>query len=156
MKAERRAEVRWNGDLNEGTGAVTGSTSGQLQGLRVSWRARTEEPGRQCSPEELIAAAHASCFSMEFSGALAKAGTKPRHLDVTATVTFERREDQWSIVSSHLDVVGTVPGLDELAFAAMAQTAKDTCPVSRALMGNVEITVDAGLSAQDLAAAAGP
>ena len=156
MKAERRVEVRWQGNLAGGNGVVTTATSGQLEGQRVSWPGRTLEPDGETSPEELIAAAHASCFAMALSGALEKSGITPRHLDVTAVVTFEKNAHGWSIVSSHLEVLGSVPGVDEVAFAAIANTAKDDCPVSRALKGNIEITIEAMLSAENLAAAAGP
>ncbi len=156
MKAEKRVELRWQGDLAQGKGVVMAASSGQLVGQRLSWQGRTALRERETSPEELLAAAHAGCFAMGLSDALSKAGVSARHLDVTATVTFEQNEGGWSIVSSHLDVVASAPGIDELGFAALAASAKDNCPVSRALHGNVAISIDATLSAQDMAAAAGP
>ena len=145
MAASRTATVTWTGSLAEGSGTVTAGTSELFTDLPVSWSARTESPNGQTSPEELLAAAHASCFSMALSGALARAGTPPDHVHVSATVTFDKVGDAWTVTSSELDVVGTVPGLDEAAFDAAAQDAKDNCPVSRALAGNVELSVHSTL-----------
>jgi len=145
MSARRRAEVVWKGDLTSGSGEIVSSGSGVLSSLNVNWRSRTEEPGGSTSPEELIAAAHASCFSMALSHGLAQAGHAPEQLDVSAVVTFEQVEGGWKIASSDLEVQGTVTGMDEAAFQEAAEQAKDGCPVSGALKGNVEMTVNARL-----------
>jgi len=145
MAATRTSTVTWNGNLATGSGTVTAGSSELFTDLPVSWSARTEGPQGQTSPEELLAAAHASCFSMALSGALDRAGTPPDHLHVSATVTFDKVEDGWAVTSSQLDVLGVVPGIDEAAFDAAAQASKDGCPISRALAGNVELSVSAAL-----------
>jgi osmotically inducible protein OsmC len=142
MAAERRAEVSWFGDLMSGGGTIESVGSGAFGPLRVTWASRTEQPDGQTSPEELIAAAHASCFSMAFSHALAQAGTPPESLSVSATVTFVPGT---GITKAALDVQGVVPGIDEAAFQEAAEQAKDGCPVSGALKGNVELSVTARL-----------
>ena len=144
MPAIRRADVSWDGDLASGSGVVSASSSHAFETLPVSWAARTENPDKT-SPEELIAAAHASCFAMAFSSDLAKAGTPPQHLDVSSAVTFDKVDGKWTVQSSALTVRGVVPGLDQAGFAAAAEGAKDGCPVSRALVGNVALSVDATL-----------
>ena len=146
MTARRRAEVVWKGDLMSGSGEIVSSGSGALPSLNVNWTSRTEESGGSTSPEELIAAAHAACFSMALSHGLAQAGHAPERLDVSAVVSFEQVEGGWKIASSELEVQGTVPGMDEAAFQEAAEQAKDGCPVSGALKGNVELTVDARLA----------
>ena len=146
MNARRRAEVVWKGDLMSGSGEIVSSGSGALPSLNVNWTSRTEESGGSTSPEELIAAAHASCFSMALSHGLAQAGHAPDQLDVSAVVTFEQVEGGWKIATSELEVQGTVPGMDEAAFREAAEQAKDGCPVSGALKGNVEMTVKARLA----------
>jgi len=143
MATERRAAVTWNGDLLHGTGTITQVTSEAFGPLDVSWPSRSEEPDGRTSPEELIAAAHASCYCMALSAGLAKAGTPPDELSVTATVTFVPGT---GITKSALTVVGRVPGVDEAGFVAAAQAAKDGCPVSQALAGNVELSVEATLA----------
>ena len=143
MATDRRAEVTWQGDLPSGSGTIESVGSGAFGPLDVSWSARAEKPDGQTSPEELIAAAHASCFSMALSNGLAQAGTPPEHLSVAATLTFEPGT---GITRSVLDVQGNVPGIDEPGFRKAAEEAKDNCPVSQALKGNVEITVDAALT----------
>jgi osmotically inducible protein OsmC len=145
MAAERTATVTWTGDLTSGSGAVSAGTSQLFTDLPVSWSTRTEAPAGETSPEELLAAAHASCFSMALAGALAKGGTPPEHLHVSATVTFDKVDDAWTVVSSQLDVVGVVPGLSEADFDSAAQNAKENCPVSRALRGNVSLSVGSTL-----------
>lgn len=145
MAATRQARAVWKGDLMKGSGEVTAVSSGRFDALPVSWAARTEEPGGKTSPEELLAAAHASCFSMALSGGLAKSGTPPERLEVTATVTFDKVADIWTVTSSELEVTGIVPGIDEEAFAKAAERAKDDCPVSRALKG-VKVTVRPALA----------
>jgi osmotically inducible protein OsmC len=145
MAATRTATVTWTGNLATGSGTVSAGSSSLFTDLPVSWSARTEEPGGQTSPEELLAAAHASCFSMQLSVGLDRAGTPPDHLHVSATVTFDKVGDAWSVTSSQLDVVGVVPGLDDAGFHAAALAARDGCPISRALAGNVELSVSAAL-----------
>ena len=145
MAATRSATVTWNGTLAEGSGIVSSGTTDLFTDLPVSWSSRTEAPEGRTSPEELLAAAHASCFSMALAGGLVRGGTPPDHVHVSATVTFDKVGDAWTVTRSELDVVGVVPGLDEAAFDAAAQAAKDGCPVSRALAGNVELSVSATL-----------
>ncbi len=145
MSAIRRAEVTWSGELATGSGTVSAVSSGAFSDLPVSWAARTESPEGQTSPEELVAAAHASCFSMAFSAGLARNGTPPDRLDVTADVTFDKLEAGWRVVSSALTVRGRVPGISAEEFAALADAAKDGCPISQALQGNVALSVDAAL-----------
>jgi osmotically inducible protein OsmC len=142
MAAERSAQVTWTGDLMSGAGEIHQVPSGAFGPLQVSWAARAEEPGGKTSPEELIAAAHAACFSMALSNGLAKAGHAPEQLDTSATVTFVPGT---GITKSALTVVGRVPGLDETAFKEAAEDAKENCPVSSALKNNVELTLDARL-----------
>lgn len=144
MATERTARTTWAGDLMSGGGRIESATSGALGGLDVTWSSRAEAPEGRTSPEELIAAAHASCFVMALSNALAKAGSPPERLDVAATVTFVPGT---GITRSALEVQGRVPGLDEDAFRAAADEAKDGCPVSQALRGNVELSVTATLAA---------
>ena len=142
MAAERRAEVTWEGDLMSGSGTIEKVGSGAFGSLDVSWEARTESSDGKTSPEELIAAAHASCFSMALSGGLARAGSPPERLSVAARVTFVPGT---GITKSALEVRGRVPGLDEEGFKKAAEDAKEGCPVSQALKGNVELSVDASL-----------
>ncbi len=145
MAATRTATVTWNGNLATGSGTVSAGSSELFTDLPVSWAARTEAPQGQTSPEELLAAAHASCFSMALSVGLDRAGTPPDHLHVSATVTFDKVGDSWTVTASQLDVIGVVPGLDDAGFDAAAQAAKDGCPISRALKGNVALSVSAAL-----------
>lgn len=148
MTATRTATVTWTGSLAEGSGTVSAASSGLFTDLPVSWASRTEAVDGRTSPEELLAAAHASCFAMALSGALARAGTPPEHVHVSATVTFDKVGDSWTVTRSQLEVVGTVPGMDEAAFDAAAQSARDGCPISRALAGNVELIVASTLEGQ--------
>jgi lipoyl-dependent peroxiredoxin len=145
MAATRTATVTWTGTLAEGSGTVSAGSSELFTDLPVSWASRTEAVDGRTSPEELLAAAHAACFSMALSGGLVKAGATPDHVHVSATVTFDKVGEAWTVTRSELDVVGTVPGMDEAAFDAAAQTARDGCPISRALAGNVEMSVHATL-----------
>jgi osmotically inducible protein OsmC len=143
MAAERRASVTWSGDLLSGSGTIDEVGSGAFGPLDVSWAARSEEAsGGKTSPEELLAAAHAACFSMAFSNVLAKAGSPPERLETSAVVTFVAGT---GITKSALSVKATVPGLDAEAFRAAAEDAKKNCPVSQALAGGPEITLDAQL-----------
>jgi lipoyl-dependent peroxiredoxin len=146
MAATREARALWNGDLLNGTGLVTAASSGKFSELPVSWSARTEAPGGKSSPEELLAAAHASCFAMALSAGLAKAGTRPNRLEVRAKVTFDKIADSWTVVSSDLEVNGDVPGSDAEKFGRAAEDAKENCPISRALKGNVKLSVRASLT----------
>lgn len=146
MAAQRKATANWNGDLATGAGSVSLDTSGAASNLAVTWAARSEEEaGGKTSPEELIAAAHAACFSMALSAGLSKGGNKPERLSVEATATFEKVGDGFSFTSMAIRVRGRVPGIDQPAFEQAADTASKNCPVSRALKGNVEISVDATL-----------
>ena len=145
MSAIRRAEATWFGALASGTGTVSGISSGQFTALPVSWAARTEAPEGKTSPEELLAAAHAACFSMALAGALGRAGTPPEHLDVSAEVTFDKLDAGWRVVSSALTVHGVVPGMSAADFTAAAEATKDGCPISVALAGNVALSVEATL-----------
>ena len=143
MAAERRASVTWSGDLMGGSGTIDEVGSGAFGPLDVSWAARSEEAsGGKTSPEELIAAAHAACFSMALSAGLAKAGTAPEQLRTSAVVTFVPGT---GITKSALTVRGRVPGLDADGFREAAEGAKKGCPVSQALAGVPEITLDAEL-----------
>jgi osmotically inducible protein OsmC len=144
MATDRRAEVRWQGSLLEGSGTIVSATSGALGELGVTWKARSEdEHGGLTSPEELIAAAHAACFSMALSAGLARAETPADELRTSATVTFQPGE---GITRVALTVEGSVPGLDEDGFRAAAQTAKENCPVSKALSSVPEISLEARLA----------
>jgi lipoyl-dependent peroxiredoxin len=145
MAATREARAVWNGDLMSGTGTVSGTSSGKLNEVPVSWSARTEAPGGKSSPEELLAAAHASCFAMALSAGLAKAGTPPNRLEVKSRVTFDKVGDSWTVVSSELEVKGDIPGADAAKFTKAAEDAKENCPISRALKGNVKLSVRASL-----------
>jgi osmotically inducible protein OsmC len=141
MATTRRATTEWSGALLDGSGRVTLESSG-LGTYDVTWPSRAEDPNGRTSPEELIAAAHSSCYSMAFSNALAKAGHAPEKLQTSADVTFQPGE---GITGIHLTVVGTVPGIDPDAFQQLANEAKEGCPVSKALAGT-SITLDASLA----------
>src|SRR6266480_2823722 len=142
MATDRKAEVTWQGDLMSGKGRIDSVTSGAVGGLEVSWPARSEEPGGLTSPEELIAAAHATCFSMALSNGLAQAGHAPEKLETSATVTFQPGE---GITKIALEVVGRVPGMGEGEFEQAAEQAKENCPVSKALAGVPELDLNARL-----------
>jgi lipoyl-dependent peroxiredoxin len=142
--AERTATTAWEGDLAHGNGILS-LTSGATDDLPVTWASRTERSAGKTSPEELVAAAHASCFSMALSHGLAESGHPPDRLEVSATVTLSL-DGGPKVTSSHLTVRGTVPGLDADGFAEAAKGAADGCPISGALKGNLEITVDAQLA----------
>jgi osmotically inducible protein OsmC len=144
MATERRAEAVWEGSLIEGSGTITSTGSGALPQLPVTWAARTESSDGKTSPEELIAAAHAACFAMALSHALAEAGNPPERLETSATVTFVPGT---GITKSALTVRGRVPGIDGVFFAEAAEGAKEGCPVSGALKGNVELTLDVAFDA---------
>lgn len=139
MALDSTGFAHWEGDLVSGSGTAT-LESGAAGPLPISWKARTEEHAGMTSPEELIAAAHASCFSMAFSSRLAKAGSPPTALDTTATATFVPGE---GITGMALKVTGNVPGISDEEFATLAEDAKNNCPVSQAL--SVPITIEASL-----------
>jgi osmotically inducible protein OsmC len=142
MATDRRAEVTWRGSLFEGEGTITGVGSGAFGPLDVTWASRAEDPAGRTSPEELIAAAHAACYCMALSHGLTGAGTPPTELRASATVTFVPGT---GITASALTVAGVVPGIDQAAFEQAAEAARDGCPVSGALAGNVELSVEATL-----------
>jgi osmotically inducible protein OsmC len=144
--APRRAEAVWQGSLAQGSGEVSLVTSGAAGPLPVTWASRTARSEGKTSPEELVAAAHASCYCMALSGILGGKGTPPEKLEVSATVTFKEIEGGWKVGTSEITVKGTVPGVDEAAFKEAAEAAKDGCPISGALKGNVELSVEATLA----------
>jgi osmotically inducible protein OsmC len=143
MATERRAEVVWQGDLQNGSGTIAAVGSGAFGPLDVSWASRAEEPAGKTSPEELVAAAWASCFAMALSNGLAKGGNAPEKLETSATVTFQPGE---GITKAVLAVRGTVPGLDEGGFRAAANDAKENCPLSKALTGIPDVALEATLA----------
>ncbi len=145
MVEVRHAEVTWNGDLVSGAGMIDYVSSGSIARQPVTWASRTEAHQGKTSPEELLAAAHAACFSMSLASRLAKAGTPPDKLKVTARVTFDKGDSGWRVASSALSVKGSVPGATAGSFRAAAEGAKDGCPISVALKGNVELSVEAEL-----------
>ncbi len=144
--APRRADAVWQGPLGQGSGEVSLVTSGAAGPLPVTWASRTERSNGKTSPEELLAAAHASCYCMALSAGLGEAGTPPERLEVSATVTFQQIEGGWKTGTSHITVKGRVPGIDEATFKEAAAAAKDGCPISGALKGNVELSVEATLA----------
>jgi osmotically inducible protein OsmC len=144
MATDRKADVVWQGDLMNGSGTISTVTSGAIGPLDVSWASRSEEPNGKTSPEELIAAAWAACFSMALSSALAKGGNPSEKLETSAVVTLQ---PGIGITKGALTVRGTVPGLDEAGFREAAEGAKKNCPVSQALAGIPEVTLDASLAA---------
>jgi osmotically inducible protein OsmC len=142
MASESTATTVWEGSLTKGRG-TTKAASGAIPEVEVTWAARTERTPGTTSPEELLAAAHGSCYCMALSHELGEAGTPPDRLEATATVSFVAGE---GVKSSHIVVRGRVPGVDQAAFEAAASGAGENCPISAALRGNVEITVDATLA----------
>ncbi len=143
MATDRTADVTWHGDLMSGNGRVESVTSGALGNLDVDWRARSEDAQSKTSPEELIAAAHAGCFSMALSKQLGDAGMTAESVNTTAAVRLEKTDAGFSITKVHLDVTARIPGADDAAFQTAADNAKAGCPVSRLL--KAEITMDAKL-----------
>jgi osmotically inducible protein OsmC len=143
MATDRKAEVVWQGDLMNGSGTIQSVTSGAFGPLDVSWASRSEEPNGKTSPEELIAAAWASCFSMALSAGLAKAGHPAEKLETSATVTLQPGE---GIIKGALTVRATVPGIEAGAFDEAAEAAKQNCPVSKALSGIPDVSLDASLA----------
>src|SRR5258705_12923952 len=145
MATTRRATATWSGDLASGNGTVSAATTGVFQDLPTTWASRTGEPAGVTSPEELLAAAHASCFSMACSNELAKAGTPPTALSVQVDVSADKLENGWTVTASAITARPTVPGATAESFQAAAEKARDGCPISRALKGNVALSVDAQL-----------
>lgn len=141
MKMKRNASAQWNGGLKDGKGSIS-TASGVLSQTQYSFGTRFED-GVGTNPEELIAAAHAGCFSMALSAQLTNAGTPPESIQTTATVTMEKLDAGFTITAVHLDVTASVPGVDQAAFETAANNAKAGCPVSRVL--NATITMDAKL-----------
>jgi lipoyl-dependent peroxiredoxin len=145
MAIERRAHATWEGDLRSGSGRFDLESSGAIRGQEVTFASRFEdESGGKTSPEELIAAAHATCLSMALAGGLAQQGHPPTRLETDAVCTLEQTDPGFRITSMRLSVHGEVEGIDEEAFRAAAQEAKAGCPVSNAL-GAVEVTIEASL-----------
>ena len=146
MAEIRHAMATWSGSLVEGAGTIDYVSSGAFSRMPVTWAARTSAHSGKTSPEELLAAAHAACFSMAFSSRLAKNGTPATKLSVKAEVTFDNPTGTgWKVASSRLTVVGSVPGVDVATYSRLADDAKDNCPISVAIRGNVEVSVEATL-----------
>lgn len=143
MAATRMAKVVWEGDLMKGKGRITAGSSGLFKDAAVTWASRTEGSDGRTSPEELLAAAHASCFSMALSNELAKNGTPAEKLEVQAQVTFD--QSSLKVTKSALEVKAKVSGLDSATFQKIAVGAKNGCPVSGALKNNVDISLEASL-----------
>jgi lipoyl-dependent peroxiredoxin len=145
MAVERSAKATWEGDLFGGSGQVS-TESDAVRNATVKWSSRADEADENTSPEELIAAAHAACVAMALANVLAQAGTPPAKLDTEATATFDKTPDGFRMTTMRLSIRGQVDGLDEEGFRKAAEDAKQNCPVSQALKGNVEVTVDASLA----------
>jgi osmotically inducible protein OsmC len=145
--ADRQAHTTWEGSLFEGSGELEFASSG-LGRYPVTWASRVETPDGRTSPEELLAAAHASCYSMALSNTLAQDGHAPERLHVVATVSLDPKQGGGiEVTRSALEVTGTVAGLDQAAFQATAEKAELGCPISNAIRGNVQISVSATLKA---------
>src|SRR5215218_5435506 len=145
MAADRTANTVWEGDLPKGNGTLTMKSSGIGGDLPVTWASRTERSDGKASPEELIAAAHSSCYSMALSNVLSEGGNEPERLDVTSTVTFDMVDGAPKVTTSKLTVRARVPGLDQAGLDSAIAAANEGCPVSNALKRNVDIQVDATL-----------
>jgi len=145
MATQRRAEVIWENDLLNGSGTIKEVGSGAFSDLPLSWSARTEQSGGKTSPEELLAAAHASCFAMAFSANLARNKTPPQRLNVTAVCTFDKVGEGWKVTTMDLSVIGKVSGIDQMKFDEVARKAEQGCPISNAIRNNVEIKLNAKL-----------
>jgi osmotically inducible protein OsmC len=141
---ERNAKVLWEGSLRDGSGLLSVG-SGAVPEQRVTFSARTEQPEGMTSPEELLAGAHAICYAMVLSNMLSQDGKVPKQLEVSAMCTLDRIDGALKITHMTLNVVGDVPGIDEAAFKEVAQEGEKKCPVSNAIRGNVEVSVDARL-----------
>ena len=141
---ERRARATWEGDLRRGLGRFD-LASGAISGQEVTFASRFEESGGKTSPEELIAAAHATCFSMALANELGQQGHPPTRLETSAVCTLDKADEGFRITSMALEVHGEVDGIDEATFRSAAEQARDGCPVSLALAGNLEVSLDASL-----------
>jgi osmotically inducible protein OsmC len=147
MTEIRHAMATWTGDLLSGSGTIDYVSSGAFARMPVTWASRTSAHDGKTSPEELLAAAHASCFSMAFASRLAKNGTPATKLSVKVEVTFDNPTGGgWKVAKSHIKVEGDVPGIDAAKFAELAEDAKENCPISVAIKGNVELSVEATLA----------
>ncbi len=145
MAVERTANAEWQGDLMSGSGKVS-TQSGAVQDATVKWSSRAEQADQNTSPEELIAAAHATCISMALANVLAQAGNPPQQLDTEATATFDKTDAGFRMTTMRITIRGQVAGLDDDGFRQAAEDAKENCPVSQALKGNVDVSVDAALA----------
>ena len=146
MAAKRTATATWTGSLASGKGSVDLTSSGTVTGLPVSWAARTEDAaGGKSSPEELVAGAFAACFCMALSAGLGRSGHEPQRLDVEATATFEKVDQGFAFTTLAVKARGSVPGIDQAAFDDAAKAASTGCPISKALKGNVQISIEAPL-----------
>jgi osmotically inducible protein OsmC len=145
MAVERSANAVWEGDLMGGSGTVS-TQSGVLDNATVTWSSRAERADENTSPEELIAAAHATCVSMALANGLAQAGTPATKLESEATATFDQTPDGFRMTTMRLSIRGQVDGLDDEGFRKAAEEAKENCPVSQALKGNLDVSVDASLA----------
>jgi lipoyl-dependent peroxiredoxin len=145
MAIDRKAKATWQGDLKSGSGEFDLESSHSVEGGQVTFTSRFEEPGGKTSPEELIAAAHATCFSMALANGLAQDGHAPTKLETEAEVSLDNTGDGFAITAIKLTVRGQVDGLEENAFKQAAEQAKKNCPVSKALAAVPEITLDAAL-----------
>ena len=145
MAVERTASAEWQGDLMSGSGKVS-TQSGVVSDATIKWTSRAEAADENTSPEELIAAAHASCVSMALAHGLAQAGTPAQRIESQATATFDQVGDGFRMTTMRLQIRGQVEGLDDDGFREAAEQAKDNCPVSQALSDDVEVTLDASLA----------
>ena len=144
IPVQRKATANWQGGLRDGRGTIS-TGSAVLSQAQYGFSTRFEQ-GPGTNPEELVAAAHAGCFAMALSAQLENAGIKPQNVEVTCTVTFEKREGGWEVTESHLDVTARIPGADRAKFEQAANSAKSGCPISKLLKTN--ITMTANLAAQ--------
>lgn len=148
MTEIRHAMATWTGDLQSGAGTIDYVSSGAFARMPVTWASRTSAHDGKTSPEELLAAAHAACFSMAFAARLGKNGTPATKLSVKVEVTFDNPGGAgWKVATSHITVQGDVPGIDAAKFSELADDAKENCPISAAIKGNVELSVTATLNA---------
>ncbi len=145
MSQVRQGTAHWSGDLLAGGGAVSATTTGVFTEQPITWRARAEAAEGKTSPEELLAAAHAACYSMAVSNELSRAGHVPERVDVTVDVTADKTDAGWTVLSSAITLRARVPGCDVATFNEKAEAAKSGCPISRAISGSVDITLDATL-----------
>jgi len=145
MAVERTAKATWEGDLMGGSGQVS-TDSGEVRNATVKWSSRAEQADDHTSPEELIAAAHAVCVSMALAHGLTEAGTPPARIESEAKASFGQTDEGFRLTTMRLTIRGEVEGVDDAAFRKAAEAAKENCPVSKALEGNVELEVDASLT----------